>query len=61
MRFTRRDMKILEYLKNYEMVDLDSMADYLEISVKSLKNQLKELSEAIHDFEISFRFCRVIR
>ena len=37
MRFTRRDMKMIEYLRDYEVVELKAMG----VSVKTLKNQLK--------------------
>ena len=40
MRFTRRDMKMIEYLRDYEVVELKAMSEYLEVSVKTLKNQL---------------------
>lgn len=44
MRFTRRDMMMIEYLRDYEVLELDSMSEYLGVSVKTLKNQLKELA-----------------
>ena len=43
MRFTRRDMMMIEYLRDYEVLELDSMSEYLGVSVKTLKNQLKEV------------------
>lgn len=56
MRFTRRDMAMIEYLKDYEIVDLDSMSVYLDVSVKTLRNQLKDLSDAIEKFGITIQF-----
>ena len=47
MRFTRRDMMMIEYLRDYEVLELDSMSEYLGVSVKTLKNQLKELAEML--------------
>lgn len=37
MRFTRRDMMMIEYLRDYEVLELDSMSEYLGVSVKTLK------------------------
>ena len=56
MRFTKRDMEMIGYLKDYDVVDLSSMSDYLEVSVKTLKNQLKDLSEALEEFGIIIQF-----
>lgn len=53
MRFTRRDMKMIEYLRDYEVVELKAMSEYLGVSVKTLKNQLKELSETLKEFSVS--------
>lgn len=60
MRFTKRDMEMIGYLKDYDVVDLSSMSDYLEVSVKTLKNQLKDLSEALKSLGSSFNLCPVI-
>ena len=56
MRFTKRDMEMIGYLKDYDVVELSSMSDYLEVSVKTLRNQLKDLSEALEEFGISIQF-----
>ena len=56
MRFTKRDMEMMEYLKDYEAVELSSMADYLEVSVKTLKNQLKRLSETMEKYGVTMQF-----
>ena len=56
MRFTKRDMEMIGYLKDYDVVDLSSMSDYLEVSVKTLKNQLKDLSEALEEYGIIIHF-----
>ena len=56
MRFTRRDMKMIEYLRDYEVVELKAMSEYLGVSVKTLKNQLKELSETLKDFGVDVQF-----
>ena len=56
MRFTKRDMEMIGYLKDYDVVELPSMSDYLEVSVKTLRNQLKDLSEALEEFGISIQF-----
>ena len=56
MRFTRRDMMIIEYLRDYEVLELDSMSEYLGVSVKTLKNQLKELAEILKEFGVDIRF-----
>lgn len=56
MRFTRRDMMMIEYLKDYEVLELDSMSEYLGVSVKTLKNQLKELAEILKEFGVDIRF-----
>lgn len=56
MRFTRRDMKMIEYLRDYEVVELKAMSEYLGVSVKTLKNQLKELSETLKEFGVDVQF-----
>ena len=56
MRFTRRDMMMIEYLRDYEVLELDSMSEYLGVSVKTLKNQLKELAEMLKEFGVDIRF-----
>lgn len=56
MRFTRRDMMMIEYLRDYEVLELDSMSEYLGVSVKTLKNQLKELAEILKEFGVDIRF-----
>ena len=56
MRFTRRDMKMIEYLRDYEVVELKTMSEYLGVSVKTLKNQLKELSETLKEFGVDVQF-----
>ena len=56
MRFTKRDMEMMEYLKDYEAVELSSMADYLKVSVKTLKNQLKRLSETMEKYGVIMQF-----
>ncbi|MDO5147133.1 MAG: PTS sugar transporter subunit IIA [Eubacteriales bacterium] len=56
MKFTKRDMEMIEYLKDSETVDLISMSDYLEVSVKTLKNQLKELSKTMEEYGITIQF-----
>ena len=56
MRFTKRDMEMMEYLKDYEAVELSSMADYLGESVKTLKNQLKRLSETMEKYGVTMQF-----
>lgn len=56
MRFTRRDMMMIEYLRDYEVLELDSMSEYLGVSVKTLKNQLKELAEILKEFGMDIRF-----
>lgn len=56
MRFTKRDMEMMEYLKDYEEVELSSMADYLEVSIKTLKNQLKRLSEIMEKYGVTMQF-----
>lgn len=56
MRFTRRDMMMIEYLRDYEVLELDSMSEYLGVSVKTLKSQLKELAEILKEFGVDIRF-----
>ena len=56
MRFTRRDLKMIEYLRDYEVVELKAMSEYLGVSVKTLKNQLKELSETLKEFGVDVQF-----
>ena len=56
MRFTRRDMKMIEYLRDYEVVELDSMSEYLGVSVKTLKNQMKDLAEILKEFGVDVQF-----
>lgn len=56
MRFTKRDMEMIGYLKDYDVVELSTMSDYLEVSVKTLKNQLKDLSEALEESGITIQF-----
>lgn len=41
MRFTRRDMKMIEYLRDYEVVELKAMSEYLGVSVKTLNESVK--------------------
>lgn len=56
MKFTKRDIEMIEYLKDYESIDLEAMSDYLDLSVKTLKNQLKNLSEELKEYGITIRF-----
>jgi len=56
MKFTKRDMEILGYLKDYAEVELDAMADYLEVSVKTLRNHLRDLSEEMEEYGVTIQF-----
>ncbi len=47
---------MIEYLRDYEVLELDSMSEYLGVSVKTLKNQLKELAEILKEFGVDIRF-----
>ena len=56
MRFTKRDMEMIGYLKDYDEVDLSAMSEFLEVSVKTLRNQLKSLAEAMEEYGVSIQF-----
>lgn len=50
MRFTKRDIDMLEYLRAYENITLDAMSDAMEVSTKTLKNQLMGFGELLRQF-----------
>lgn len=56
MRLTRFDMELLRYIGNYKMVKLDTAAEYLEISGKTLKNRLNDLKDVLNEYNIRLDF-----
>ena len=56
MRFTKRDMEMIGYLKDYDEVDLSAMSEFLDVSVKTLRNQLKSLAEAMEEYGVTIQF-----
>ena len=47
---------MIGYLKDYDEVDLCAMSEFLEVSVKTLRNQLKDLAESISEYGVTIQF-----